>query len=239
MKYTNEFSKIDTEIKAYILGLLTADGCVAFNQKSGAYSTTLKLKEEDGYLLDGIVNHFPFFRQNKPEVSKSGFTSRYIRHYSKQMSLDLIALNVHPRKSFENSNKVRLPVLNDKMFIRYLHGFMDGDGTINQSKLGHIRIDIAGTNELLYRDIQKRLSNLGIESNVYYRASRNYWMLRISKKDSIQKLITLFSSNNFCLQRKFKPYFNADWDRIPCNANKGKDYSIWFVTTATKQVHPE
>lgn len=233
MKYTDEFSNIDTPTKAYILGLLAADGSIAYNTSTGAYATTLKLKESDKPLLIEIMQLYPFFRMGKPEISKSGHVSYYIRHYSKALCTDLMGWTILPRKSYENANLVRLPKLNKTLFFAYIHGVFDGDGTIHQDPNGSIRIDLAGTNECLYLDIQKRLELLDIKSKVTYRKDKNYWTLRISSKTNIKPLIQQFAKTPLCLSRKFKPYFNADWDRIPGYDNIRKDYPRWFVSTAT------
>lgn len=232
MKYTDEFSTIDTATKAYILGLLAADGSVAFNASSGAYSVTLKLKESDKQLLDEIMQLYPFFRMGKPEISKNGHVSYYIRHYSKAFYEDLLKWTILPRKSFENANLVRLPNLSSSLFFAYIHGVFDGDGTISQDRNGAIRIDLSGTNEKLYLDIQNRLQSYGIKSKVTFRKDRNYWVLRISSKSNVRAVVQEFAKTPLCLHRKFKPYFIADWDRVPGYDNLRKDYHRWFVTTA-------
>lgn len=232
MKYSDEFSKIDSSTKAYILGLLAADGSVAHNKTAGAYSVTLKLKESDKHLLDEIMQLYPFFRMGKPEISKSGHVAYYIRHYSKAFYEDMLKWTILPRKSFENANLVRLPKLSDSLFFAYIHGVFDGDGTITQDSNGSIRIDLSGINENLYLDIQKRLELHGIKSKVNYRKDKEYWTLRISSKSNVKAIVQQFAKTPICLHRKFKPYFIADWDRVPGYDNMRKDYHRWFVTTA-------
>lgn len=238
MKYTNELVTIDTAEKAYFIGLMIADGTVAFNKKSGAYATTLKLKESDKHLLDEIIQLYPFFRMGKIEIHKDGFKSYYIRHYNKQLTLDLISHSVLPRKSYENAPKVELIDLSDSLFFAYLHGLFDGDGTIHQSKKGHIRMEVIGKTGNLLKQISEKLLSLGIKNQFYYRKSRDYWMVRLSDKENVKLLIEEFSKTPICLHRKFKPFFCADWARVPGHDNKTKKYPIWFATTSkSKQVH--
>ena len=232
MKYSGELKNIDTNEKAYILGLLIADGSNTFSSSSGAYGTTLKLKKSDEYLLDNIAELLSFFKKGKTETSKEGFQSEYIRTYSKELFHDLLGHGMFPRKSFENANKVFLPKLSDEMFFAYLHGLCDGNASICQSKEGWIRIDLVSPAKSLLRQLQERLSLLGINSTVYFRDKRNYWILRISRKNNIKSLIERFSETPFCLERKFAPYFDADWDRVPGYDNRGKDYAVWFASTS-------
>lgn len=231
MQYNGEFKLIDSLEKAYLLGLIIADGSNIYNKQSGGYSTTIKLKKSDEYLLDKIVSIFPFFKKGKTETSKKGFKSEYIRKYDKNLFNDLLNHGVFPRKSFENASKIFLPKLNKELFFAYLHGICDGDGTIYQSKEGWIRIDLIGKTNNLFLEIQNKLKTFDIESTVYYREKRNYYLLRISNKKDIKKIIENFSKTPFCLKRKFSPYFNADWDRIPGYDNKNTNYIPWFATT--------
>lgn len=238
MRYTNELSKIDTTEKAYLLGLLVSDGTIHHNKQSGAYCTTLKLKESDKPLLEEIINIFPFFKLGKVEIHKDGFRSYYINHYNKQLFLDLQKNSVLTRKSYENANNVWLPEFSEDLFFAYLHGLFDGDGTIQQSKKGHIRIDVIGKCKNLLEEIHKKLLSFGIKNRFYYREKRDYWMIRLSTKPHVKTLIEKFSSTPLCLERKFKPFFNVDWDRIPGYDNAGKSYPIWFANDEQTQTSP-
>lgn len=237
IRYTNELSNIDTPHKAYLLGLIMADGCIYYNKQSGAYCTTIKLKESDKYLLEIIQKHFPFFRMGKVEISKDGFKSYYINHYNKLLFNDLQKHGILPRKSKDNADKVFLPALTDDLFFAYLHGLFDGDGTIYQSKEGHIRIEVIGMANSLFNQIHSRLNSLGIVNQLYYRKARNYYMIRLSTKVNVQALLSKFSTTPLLLERKFKPFFTVDWDRIP---EKGKkcELPIWFATTEQTQTSP-
>lgn len=232
MDYQNEFKYIDTLEKAYILGLLIADGCVFYNKQAISYVIILKLQEKDKHILDSIVKLFPFFTEGKVEISKNDFKSYSLRKYSKQLFNDLSNFGMLPNKSYINANNVFLPNFNDDLFFCYLHGLFDGDGTIYQCKRGRIRVEICGVNHTLYTQIQDRLLKLGIKSTVYYRKKRNYWLLRISNKENVKKLIQQFEKTPIYLKRKFAPFFNADWDRIPGMDNRYEQYPIWFAITS-------
>ena len=230
MKYQGQFKIIDTKEKAYLLGLIMADGGLFYNKRSGAYQTKIKLKQSDKELLDKIYNVFPFFTEPRIEKRSDNNHSYYTYCYSKELFQDLQKHGILERKSYENANNVFLPELNDELFFSYLLGLFDGDGTIKQDNKGRIRTEVIGKNQVLYVLIIERLWNLGIKSKLYYREDKEYYMIRISRKEFVKQLIERFESNDLCLQRKFKPYFNIDWNRIPGFDNRNKKYEVLFVT---------
>lgn len=230
-KYNNEMSIIDTQEKAYLLGLLMADGGLFYNKKSGAYQTKLKLKEADKELLVKIQSKFTFFTEPRLERREDNKNSFYIYRYNKQLFLDLVKNGLLERKSYENAEKVFLPSLSNELFFDYVRGLFDGDGSIFQDSKGRIRIDLVGKNGNLFKNIVNILANFGIESNLRYRKDKDYWMIRISSKSQVKKFIEKIDTKcDLYLERKFKPYFNIDWERIPGFDNREKEYDTLFVT---------
>ena len=223
MQYKGEFYSINTLEKAYLLGLLQADGAMLVNVRAQSVSVKLKLKAEDKYLLDLIHSKWPVFTEPKLETHKSGKQSYYIYSYNRKLYNDLAMNGLFPRKSYENANKSFMPPMEDDLFISYLLGVLDGDGTVQTDKNGHIRIDLVGKNETLFYDIVDRLSKLNINSKVYYRKDKDYYMIRISDKPSVSSLITRFSKCPMCLERKFKKYFNIDWNLVPGHDTRKKN----------------
>ena len=215
MQYKGEFNSIDTLEKAYLLGLLQADGCVCNNKQTQSKSVRLKLKESDKYLLEDICNKWPFFKKPVLEVDKSGKKSYLIIAYGKELFNDLCMNGVLPRKSYENANNSFMPQLSKNLFISYFLGLLDGDGTITIDNKNHIRIDLVGKTENLFKYIIEELKVYGIKSNLYYRKDKDYYMIRISTKSSVKSLINEFKKCPMCLERKFKKYFNIDWNLIP------------------------
>ena len=222
MQYKDEFYLIDTLEKAYMLGLLQADGAMLINNRAQSVCTKLKLKAEDKYLLDSIHKKWSFFTEPKLEVHKSGKKSYYIYSYNRNLFNDLNMNGILPRKSYENANNSFMPNLEGDMFMSYLLGILDGDGTIQTDKKGHIRIDLVGKEEMLFKDIIDKLKSYNINSKLYYRQDKNYYMVRISDKPSIKTLIQYFSKCPMCLERKFKKYFNIDWNLVPGHDTRKK-----------------
>ena len=230
MKYQGQFKTIDSEEQAYVLGLIMADGGLFYNKRSGAYQVKIKLKQSDRQLLEDIYTLYPFFTEPRIEKREDGKHSYYIYVYNKEFFMDLQKLGILERKSYENANKVFLPKLEDNLFFSYLLGLFDGDGTIQQDNKGRIRVEVIGKNKTLFESIVDRLQILGIKSKLYYRKDKDYYMIRISRKEYVKILIENFQVNSLYLKRKFKPYFNIDWSRIPGFDNRRKDYEILLIT---------
>lgn len=223
MRYKGEFKLIDTLEKAYMLGMLQADGAMIINIRAQSVCTKLKLKAEDKYLLDSIHKMWSFFTEPKLEVHKSGKKSYYIYSYNRELYNDLTMNGILPRKSYENANNSFIPSLDNNLFISYLLGMLDGDGTIQTDKNGHIRIDLVGKTEELFKELVERLGTFNIKSKLYYRRDKDYYMIRISDKPSVKALIEKFSKCPMCLERKFKKYFNIDWSLVPGHDTRKKN----------------
>ncbi len=223
MQYKGEFKLIDTLEKAYMLGMLQADGAMIINIRAQSVCTKLKLKAEDKYLLDSIHKMWSFFTEPKLEVHKSGKKSYYIYSYNRELYNDLTMNGILPRKSYENANNSFIPSLDNNLFISYLLGMLDGDGTIQTDKNGHIRIDLVGKTEELFKELVERLGTFNIKSKLYYRRDKDYYMIRISDKPSVKALIEKFSKCPMCLERKFKKYFNIDWSLVPGHDTRKKN----------------
>ena len=71
---------------------------------------------------------------------------------------------------------------------------------------------------------------LGIKSKLYYRKDKDYYMIRISRKEFVKQMIERFSNNSLYLKRKFEPFFFLDWSRIPGFDNRGKEYEVLLIT---------
>ena len=223
MQYKGEFKLIDTLEKAYMLGMLQADGAMIINIRAQSVCTKLKLKAEDKYLLDSIHKMWSFFTEPKLEVHKSGKKSYYIYSYNRELYNDLTMNGILPRKSYKNANNSFIPSLDNNLFISYLLGMLDGDGTIQTDKNGHIRIDLVGKTEELFKELVERLGTFNIKSKLYYRRDKDYYMIRISDKPSVKALIEKFSKCPMCLERKFKKYFNIDWSLVPGHDTRKKN----------------
>jgi intein-encoded DNA endonuclease-like protein len=176
----NFFSKIDSEIPAYILGFLYADGYN--NEKMGCLEVALQ--KRDGSFLKQIASHL-----TKKSLYENEDVFR-LSIYSKQISLDLKRLGCPQAKSlilkFPSSMQVPTSLLQ-----HFMRGYFDGDGCIYSG--GNIQsFDICGTLLFLekFREILQR--NVGIVYVGNIRKVNNIYRWRISNKQDIRKIANFF-----------------------------------------------
>lgn len=124
------FKKINTEEKAYFLGLLYADGC----NTGKAFS--IGLQEEDSYLIDKLqialkAEKIKTYTRKPQKLHHKSM--RFFKIMSQNMCADLNKLGLIPRKSLilNFPTEEQVPKYLIHHFIR---GYFDGDGCISWVK---------------------------------------------------------------------------------------------------------
>lgn len=125
----NYFDCIDTQEKAYFLGLLYADGC----NREETCDITISLQEGDKHILDSFKEHIELTRPLRFCDYKSK-CDRYMNQYvlcikNTRMSQQLAKLGCFARKSLtlKFPTEEQLPKY---LLIHFLRGMWDGDGNI-------------------------------------------------------------------------------------------------------------
>lgn len=122
------FNKIDTEDKAYFLGLLYADGC----NYSKRNLITISLQDRD---IDILQKFNKYLKHNKPLRFVAKRTKNHVNQYrldlvSKTMCESLISLGCIPNKTLI----LKFPTYHQvpkHLFHHFLRGMWDGDGCIS------------------------------------------------------------------------------------------------------------
>lgn len=126
------FETIDSEEKAYFLGLLYADGSLSKKQ----YSCKIVLQERDAAIVEKFSNIFYGFTKTYKDIREfDTFTRTYIGSevYSKKIHGDLCKLGCPPNKTF----KIVFPkndIVPDNLIHHFIRGYFDGDGCISIDK---------------------------------------------------------------------------------------------------------
>jgi hypothetical protein len=157
MKYSNELQNIDTEEKAYLIGLFYSDGYVcSTNNNCG-----ITLHNNDLDLLNKLITLFPFFslRKSYENASKIDCTS-------KELKKDLLKHGVLSLKSSTNKELLSLNNIPDSLINHFIRGFFDGDGSVFKQKLFNIKIELGCTSFNLITQILKILYNNKINCNM-------------------------------------------------------------------------
>ena len=207
--YFNEhfFDEIDTAYKAYILGLLWADGhnCV----KKG--SIILELQEQDKELLLQInnitQNERPLRLQtlhNKNEKWQNQYKLTLQNRYTSSV---LESYGMLANKSLVLEFPKCVP---EELYSSFILGYFDGDGSISLSNNNrNVYISIVGTKMFLDVVAEIIQKNTGVNPTITRatRAKDPICSLRCNKKQDVIKLLNwLYKDSTIYLQRKYNKY---------------------------------
>jgi DNA-binding transcriptional regulator WhiA len=199
----NYFESIDSEDKAYFLGLILADGSVTNNEEKYRYQLTLKLHNRDRDILENFIKcidgEMDIWKNNKREMSEIFLSG-------KKLISDLEVLGVTPNKTFS----VKYPIIDEKLEKHFLRGYFDGDGCIRVNKdkrdgtmRGDLRI-VSGSVDMLNK-INERM-NLLFGTNInklYGPKNKQYRFIGWAGMKDIENIYNGFYSDcNFFIQRK-------------------------------------
>ncbi len=230
------FEYIDTPTKAYLLGMIYADGNVYKNR------FRLALQERDRSFLEKV----------KEEIGYEGPLGTEYRNPPHQ-NLTILSIS---RKEFVNNLKTKGVIpdktqkltfpsfLSEDLFIYFVHGLFDGDGCINLSKkrmlTGNVelrcQVDIAGCYVLL-ESIQNLFNKYNIPSKLYHSPNKLSGRLKFRGLNSL-KIMNLFYKNEqpLYLSRKYESYvmivkeFVNTRKNRPISTQKVLDESISIIS---------
>ena len=120
------FKEINSEEKAYFLGLLYADGCVKTSNKT--YTITLKLKSNDRLIIEKFRN---IMSPSSPIKTCDNGKYSYFRIHRKEICEQLIYHGCFPVKSLILEFPTTVP---DELIRHFIRGYSDGDGCIYNNK---------------------------------------------------------------------------------------------------------
>lgn len=195
------FKKIDTEAKAYFLGLLYADGSVSES------SHCLRLTDQDVLIkfsdcIFGInlVKFIGITNGGKP------FYGVYV--YSAEMRDDLVALGCPEDKAF----KIKFPFWLEKdLWPHFIRGYLDGDGCICP---GNPAVDFTGCGFIIddfIKIFKEELNITGWVGEPHTEEDKppenNTKCLQIRAYESIKTLLDyIYINANIYMERKYKLY---------------------------------
>ncbi len=141
------FKVINSEEKAYWLGVLTSDGTI----DKGGYKVSLTSKDLD------LIEKFKNAIDSEHKISTiNSFDKRtnktYIRYMiqvcSKEFANNIKSLGITNNKSYE----CNIPSMDKKYLSHYFRGLMDGDGSIivEDELKNRIRVSFIATKEIIF-----------------------------------------------------------------------------------------
>lgn len=199
----NYFDKIDTQNKAYILGLLYADGC----NYTKTNTIKIELQERDKTILEKMKQELKSTHQLRfNELSKNNpnwQNTFNLTIVNKHMSHQLEKLGMIPRKSLV----LEFPTwLDEKLIPHFILGYFDGNGHIECNKSYFVTI---ASTENFCKYIQQYLLKFNIKSSIYNTANKenSIRILNITSKQNIKNFLDLIYNNaEMYIERKYDTY---------------------------------
>ena len=210
----NYFDEIDTPEKAYILGFIYSDGCIATHYKDGEfdrYEVIIDQLNEEDILLKAIL------REIKPngKLIKSGHedTSR-IAICQSDLCKKLIEYGVTPKKGKSANPEIIFEKIPKEFYKDFIRGVFEGDGCLclqkdkeNEEHIKDARWSIAGTKDtcegiqkILMEELELNKTKIGTNGDSF---SLNYGG-KIQVKKIIEYLYKDVNIGNFLHLRKAK-----------------------------------
>lgn len=171
------FFKTWSHEMAYVLGFITADGCMYQGANQTKYVLSIGLNPKDKYILENIAKVMGY---SGPIYDNPRQNTSYLTINSKEIFNDLNALGLSPRKSLTLEWPGNIP---DEFMCSYVLGFFDGDGSVFHikhpaQKRPYIGVNFVGTQSFLLgirnvlnQQIGRDASNVRgykIKSGTYY-----------------------------------------------------------------------
>lgn len=152
----NYLDIINTEDKAYFLGIMLSDGGI-----SGKNRIKLKLKSEDSYLIKDIFSYF----------SSGHSLCKDNNSESIQICSDKIAENLRKNGCINNKTKFgfNLPNISNELFKHFIRGYFDGDGSISKrtARPNQRQVYICSVNRDFLLQLQNKLKENNIETSIF------------------------------------------------------------------------
>lgn len=211
------FEKIDTEGKAYILGLLYSDGWVRDHEFG------IELRDYDKDILINIKNILNTNYEIKSIIQKYNNKTKYqLRIYSKKISRDLIKLGCVKNKSlilkFPNFS-----IVPENLIKHFIRGYFDGDGSVSHHSkniLNNIKINFSGCVSFIY-PLKKYLNEINIlpDNKINFGKDKERKIFCTMEWNGKNNLISLYNylykdANYFGSRKK------AKFDEIICAINE-------------------
>lgn len=203
------FDNINTPNKAYILGLIYADGNNYIRGKKHCF--TLQLQEQDRDLLERVRRELEYEGELRfvplNEKNKNYMNQYLLTITDEHMCEQLKRIGVVERKSL---------VLTFPTFLRpdlirhFVRGYFDGDGCVSYEKNQDKEITcICGTYEFL-SSLSTILHSMFVKNNMYHpkqSGDSNTWVLRTSSNLSSYKFLSwIYQDCDMKMERKYKRY---------------------------------
>lgn len=212
------FSKIETELQAYLLGFYAADGNI--NEKRKTFRIHLQKQDSElVYLYKDIIS--PDARTFTVEEHKTtGRNGQEVNAHesfgvditSAKLCTDLVNLGIGYNKSYSD---LHIPEIPESLVRHFIRGYFDGDGCITiwlskeKGKSDRVRgkFDICAKSASILNEFIKFFATHDIKINLNYLKRDDMYRITTSSKKELEKIYNmLYKDSNFYLSRKFNKF---------------------------------
>ena len=217
-QYNINMTVIDSEIKAYLLGLIFADGYIAKEQKQ----VSISLNEYDVDILDKIAISIdcspPFYKH--PDKNRYSNNGQFVLSMA-QLYDDL----------YIYKDKDVMPLIPDNLIHHFIRGLFDGDGTISIDRRSNKYNFTSGTfyimlnNKNIAESISKTIAvATGLSQTSIYARTGNgtekVWVVRwsgtnniISIRDFLYNNATIYLARKKCKMYTIRAGKKEAWNK--------------------------
>lgn len=212
------FSKIETELQAYLLGFYAADGNI--NEKRKTFRVHLQKQDSElVYLYKDVispdartfsVSQYKTTGRNGKEIN--AHESFGVDITSAKLCNDLVNLGIGYNKSYGD---LHIPKMSEELIRHFIRGYFDGDGCITiwlskeKGKSDRVRgkFDICAKSASILNEFIKFFANHDIKINLNYLKRDDMYRMSTSSKKELEKIYNiLYKDSNFYLSRKFNKF---------------------------------
>lgn len=181
------FDQIDTEEKAYFLGLIITDGCI-YSAKKKQPMVAMSIQECDVYILEKFCEEI---KSNKSPTS-DGRGAYGLQIISDKLVSGLRQYGLRERKTLNCTFPQNIPV---DLYSHLVRGIFDGDGSASyyarQGRKRHTKAVrfCSGDYQFLVDLINFLHESCGADSPTIYQEKENLWSVRYASNKNMIKLI--------------------------------------------------
>jgi hypothetical protein len=200
----NFFDILDEE-SSYLLGLIYADGNIAWNTKKGYYCLTITASAKDVQHLERLRK---ILSSTKPLLYSSKTNSYRLIVNNKKLCKKLMKLGVIPKKSLIVRFPKNIPKQQLKHFIR---GVIDGDGNVRfveRKRSPYFEITISSGSKRFCDGLVRAIKTIAEVNTKIRKAGKNTYILQYSCSRGEKLAKCIYSNATIFLERKYLQYKN-------------------------------
>jgi hypothetical protein len=191
----DSFFKTPSPGREYLIGFLAADG----NLSSSRKAIGIEIHEHDIAVLEWIKRTL----QSTHKISHSNRDDMvYWKLYNPTVYDDLMALGLHPRKSWD----FEWPNIDERYIKHFVRGYFDGDGSFYVQRKKLLVAAFCGTNNFI-DELKSKLSQNGTAfPSVYRHKNGTTSQMQVCGKKAIAFGDWIYGDGGFRLERKYQIY---------------------------------